>query len=83
MATRRKPPVIAALDTETLNSRLLAGHRLITTLDKGRVVACHVLYLDDPVSVQMFNSYLSNGLILPMKDGEGYGISPDGRKRLK
>ena len=75
---------MSELDVETVNSRLLDGHRLTVTRDGGgRVVACVVDIFDEPVPVGLFNSYLADGVIEVPKDGVGYKISTEGKKRLK
>ena len=71
------------LDIETLNSRLLSGHRLLVERDKGRVVACVTEFFDEPVALAIFESYLANGIIEVPKDRIGFKISKDGKNRLK
>ena len=71
------------LDAETVNSRLLDGHRLLVTADKGRMIRCAVEFFDEPVPLGLFSAYLANGVIEVSKDGVGYKISAEGRKRLK
>ena len=71
------------LDAETLNSRLKAGHRLLVTRTKDQVVACEVEFFGESVPVALFNTYLANGMIEVPKDGLGYKISSEGKKRLK
>jgi hypothetical protein len=85
VATPRKPARNeTVLDSATLNLRLLAGHHLVvTTGENNRVIACHVLYLDDVVPVQLFNSYLTSNMLIPLKEPNHYGLSPDGKKRIK
>jgi hypothetical protein len=74
---------LAELDTETLNARLVGGHRLLVTKDKaGNVVSCEVEFFDEPVPVRLFNTYLASGMIAVPKDGRGYAISAEGKKRL-
>ena len=71
------------LDQETLNSRLLSGHRLVVTRDAdGKVVSCVVDIFDEQVPVGLFNTYLTNGMIGVPKDGVGYTITSEGKKRL-
>ncbi len=71
------------LDAETLNARLLGGHRLVVTRDPaGRVVSCEVEFFDERVPVGMFNTYVANGMIAPPKDGVGFKITTEGKKRL-
>ena len=71
------------LDVETVNSRLLDGHRLLVTADRGRIVACVVEFFDEPVPLGLFSAYLADGVIEVPKDGVGYKISGEGKKRLK
>jgi hypothetical protein len=71
------------LDAETLNSRLLARHRLLVTATNGKIVKCEVEFFDEVVSVKMFSTYLADGMIEVPKDGLGYKLSAEGRKRLK
>jgi hypothetical protein len=71
------------IDSATLNLRLLANHRLLTTVIGGTIVKCEVEFLGDIVSPSLFNTYLANGMIEVPKDGVGYKLSADGRKRIK
>jgi hypothetical protein len=71
------------LDVETVNSRLLGGHRLVVRADKGRVVSCVIEFFDEPVPLVLFSAYLAGGVIEVPKDGVGYKISAEGKKRLK
>jgi hypothetical protein len=74
---------VPKLDTETLNSRLLSGHRLLVTRDaNGMVVGCVVEFFDEQVPVGLFNAYLANGMIGVPKDGVGFTITAEGKKRL-
>ena len=84
LATRKPSKSETVLDAPTLNLRLLAGHHLVTTTDEnGRVVSCQVLYFDDVVPVPLFNSYLTSGMLIALKEPGHYGLSPDGKKRIK
>ena len=72
------------LDADTLNARLIGGHRLLVTRDAtNRVTKCVVEFFDEPVPLTLFNTYLANGMIEVPKDGLGYKISSEGKKRLK
>ena len=71
------------LDAETLNSRLLGGHRLLVTRGPDqRITACTVEFFDERVPLALFNTYLTNGMIGVPKDGLGYAITTEGKKRL-
>ena len=70
------------LDATTLNARLLGGHRLLVTTDKGRVVGCTVEFFGETVPLSLFNAYLADGIIEVPKDGLGYKLSSAGKKRL-
>jgi hypothetical protein len=71
------------LDAETLNARLIGGYRLLVTRDAhGNVNGCTVEFFDERVPVGLFNTYLANGMIAVPKDGRGYAISSEGKKRL-
>jgi hypothetical protein len=68
----------------TPNACPLDGDRLLVTrADDGRVVTCRLEFLDDRVPLALFNSYLANGMIEVPKDGVGYKVSREGKKRLK
>jgi hypothetical protein len=74
---------VQELDAPTLNARLLGGHRLQVTRDPaGNVTSCIVEFFDERVPVPLFNTYLANGMIAVPKDGNGYAISPAGKKKL-
>jgi hypothetical protein len=74
---------MADLDVATLNARLHGGYRLLVTRDaQGRAVSCVVEFLDERVPVALFNTYLADGLIAVPKDGLGFKISNEGKKRL-
>jgi hypothetical protein len=71
------------LDTETLNARLIGGHRLLVTQDAaGRIIGCTVEFFGEQVPVRMFETYLANGMIGVPKDGLGYKVTNEGKKRL-
>jgi hypothetical protein len=72
----------AGLDAKTLNARLLGGHRLLVTTDKGRTIRCTVEFFDEVVPLALFNAYLADGIIEVPKDGLGYKLSSAGKKRL-
>lgn len=74
---------LSELDGETLDSRLRAGHRLVLTRVKDQIVACTIEFFDEVVPLRLFNTYLANGMIEVPKDGIGYKISSEGKKRLK
>jgi hypothetical protein len=75
---------MAVLDAVTLNARLLDGDRLLVTRDDaGRVLTCIVEFLEDQVPPALFQTYLAHGMIEVPKDGVGYKISREGKKRLK
>lgn len=74
---------MSELDADTLNARLLGGHRLVVTRDgQDRVVGCVVEFFDERVPLQLLQTYLANGMIEVPKDGVGYKISSEGKKRL-
>jgi hypothetical protein len=71
------------LDAETLNARLLGGHRLLVTRGPNNsVTRCIVEFFDEPVPLTLFNTYLANGMIGVPKDGLGFAITTEGKKRL-
>jgi len=72
----------SGIDAATLNARLLSGHRLLVTREKERIISCIVEFFDEVVPVTLFNAYLANGIIEVPKDGLGYKISAEGKKRL-
>jgi hypothetical protein len=93
-AERRKEPVRAKqlpdltprevlLDAEALNARLLGGHQLAISESGGEVVRCTVVLLNELVPPDLFDSYLARGLIQERPSGQQFGISADGRKRLR
>jgi hypothetical protein len=74
---------LSELDAETLNARLIGGYRLLVTRDAtDRITKCVVEFFDEPVPITLFNTYLANGMIAPPKDGLGYTITTEGKKRL-
>jgi hypothetical protein len=74
---------LSELDADTLNARLLGGHRLLVTRGPNNTVTrCIVEFFDEPVPLSLFNTYLANGMIAPPKDGVGYAITTEGKKRL-
>ena len=74
---------MSELDAETLNARLIGGYRLLVTRDAtDRVTRCVVEFFDEPVPITLFNTYLANGMIAPPKDGVGFTITTEGKKRL-
>lgn len=74
---------LSQLDVETLNARLIGGYRLLVTRGPdGNVTACEVEFFGERVPVSLFNTYLASGMIAPPKDGVGYTISSEGKKRL-
>ena len=74
---------MSELDAETLNARLIGGYRLLVTRDAtDRVTRCVVEFFDEPVPITLFNTYLANGMIGPPKDGVGFVITTEGKKRL-
>jgi hypothetical protein len=74
---------LSDLDADTLNARLIGGHRLVVTRDAAnRITKCIVEFFDEPVPLTLFNTYLANGMIAPPKDGVGFAITTEGKKRL-
>jgi hypothetical protein len=80
--SKKRTEAEAGLDAKTLNARLLGGHRLLVTMDKGRVVACTIEFFGEVVPLALFNAYLADGIIEVPKDGLGYKVSSAGKKRL-
>jgi hypothetical protein len=71
------------LNAETLNARLLGGHRLLVTRDRAnKVIECVVEFFDERVPLTLLNTYLANGMIDVPKDGIGYKVTNEGKKRL-
>lgn len=90
MKTKVRPPAAAAsaappvfLDAAGLNARLLAGRQLSISEACGEVVRCNVVMSDEQVPPEMFDDYLARGLIQEMENSFRFGISNDGRKRLR
>lgn len=77
------PPAEVFLDAAALNARLLAGHQLAITESNGEVVRCTVVLLNERVPPELFDSYLASGLIQERPTGQQFGISSEGRKRLR
>jgi hypothetical protein len=74
---------VSQIDAETLNARLLGGHRLLVTRGAGgQVISCEIEFFGDDVPVALFSSYLATGMIIVPKDGNGFVISPAGKRRL-
>ena len=71
------------LDSNALNARLLAGHQLAISEANGEVVRCTVVMLNEKVPPELFDSYLAQGLIQERPTGQQFGISSEGRKRLR
>jgi hypothetical protein len=71
------------LDANGLNARLLAGHQLAISEANGEVVRCTVVMLNERVPPELFDSYLASGLIQERPTGQQFGISSEGRKRLR
>ena len=78
----KKTPIRPALAARTLDARLLGGPRLLVTREKDRVVRCEIEFFGEVVPVSLFNAYLANGIIEVPKDGLGYKLSSEGKKRL-
>lgn len=71
------------LDAETLNARLLGGHRLLVTRGPDQsITGCTVEFFGERVPVALFNTYLANGMIGVPKDGLGFAVTTEGKKRL-
>ena len=71
------------LDAETLNARLLGGHRLLVTRGPDQsVTGCTVEFFGERVPVALFNTYLADGMIAAPKGGPGFSLSAVGKKRL-
>jgi len=77
------PAAEVFLDADGLNARLLAGHQLAISEANGEVVRCTVVMLNEKVPPELFDSYLARGLIQERPTGQQFGISADGRKRLR
>jgi hypothetical protein len=71
------------MNTETLNARLLGGHRLLVARDAaGRPLRCEVEFFGEMVPVSLFGAYLAAGMIAVPRDGNGYAISAEGKRKL-
>ena len=81
MSNKTAPVVL--LDAAALNARLLARHQLSISESGGEVVRCDVVSLDEQVPPEMFDDYLARGLIQETSNSRRFGISTDGRKRLR
>jgi hypothetical protein len=71
------------LDAEALNARLLTGHQLSIHESGGNVVRCDVVGTNEQVPPDIFDDYLAEGLIQEMEHSYRFGISNDGRRRLR
>ena len=71
------------IDAEALNARLLSGHQLSIRESNGEVVRCDVVAAGELVAPEMFDDYLARGLIQEMEHSYRFGISNDGRRRLR
>lgn len=78
-----EPVADVLLDAVALNARLLAGHQLAISEANGEVVRCTVVLLNERVPPELFDSYLARGLIQERPSGQQFGISAEGRKRLR
>ena len=76
-------PAVQILDPEALNARLLTGHQLSIPESGGNVVRCDVVGTNEQVPPDMFDDYLARGLIQEMEHSYRFGISNDGRRRLR
>jgi hypothetical protein len=81
MSNKTAPVVL--LDAAALNARLLARHQLSISESGGEVVRCEVVSLGEQVPPEMFDDYLARGLIQETSNSRRFGISTDGRKRLR
>jgi hypothetical protein len=76
-------PPAQILDADALNARLLTGHQLSIHESGGNVVRCDVVGTTEQVPPDMFDDYLARGLIQEMEHSYRFGISNDGRRRLR
>jgi hypothetical protein len=76
-------PASVVLDAAALNARLLERRQLSITESGGEVVRCDVVSLGEQVPPDLFDDYLARGLIQEMENSYRFGISSDGRKRLR
>jgi hypothetical protein len=71
------------MNAETLNARLLGGHRLLVTRDPaGRPLRCEVEFFGEVVPLSLFDAYVAAGMIGVPKDGNGYTVTAEGKRRL-
>jgi len=77
------PPPAQILDADALNARLLTGHQLSIHESGGNVVRCDVVGTSEQVPPDIFDDYLARGLIQEMEHSYRFGISNDGRRRLR
>ena len=82
-ASPKSPPPAQILDAEALNARLLTGHQLSIHESGGNVIRCDVVGTSEQVPPDMFDDYLARGLIQEMEHSYRFGISNDGRRRLR
>jgi hypothetical protein len=72
------------LDERRLNLLLRYGNKLAVTRDaERRVVHCAVSGLGEVVPLEMFEGYLAHRWIEDVARGERFGISEEGRRRLR
>ena len=76
-------PAIQLLDATALNARLLTGHQLAIHESGGNVIRCDVVGTNEQVPPDIFDDYLAEGLIQEMEHSYRFGISNDGRRRLR
>ena len=76
-------PTIQLLDATALNARLLTGHQLAIHESGGNVIRCDVVGTNEQVPPDIFDDYLAEGLIQEMEHSYRFGISNDGRRRLR
>jgi hypothetical protein len=76
-------PPVRILDATALNARLLTGHQLSIHESGGNVVRCDVVGTNEQVPPDIFDDYLAEGLIQEMEHSYRFGISNDGRRRLR
>jgi hypothetical protein len=72
------------LDERRLNLLLRYGNKLAITRDaEQRVVRCVVSGLGEVVPLEMFQGYLARRWIEDVARGERFGISEQGRRKVK
>jgi hypothetical protein len=76
-------PKAIMLDASRLNERLLGGHQLAITEAGGEVIGCEVVFMNESVPPDLFDSYLAGGLIQELEQGCRFKISVQGRKALR